>query len=108
QPEAWQCRDSLLVLMVMAQRLSSSAESDLASFEWFKRLPDDWSKFIFPLQHPWNKPLFGEDFLNDDWPNALTQRPLDPTEPKGSWVRNTQFYGSNGWVFVEDDAKFLA
>lgn len=107
-PEQWQCRDSILVLMVMAQRLSSSAESDLAAYQWFKKLPEDWSKFIFPIQHPWNKPLFGEDFLNDEWPDALTQRPLETSEPKQVWVRDTKFYGSNSWVFVEDDARFLA
>lgn len=60
QPEAWKPRDSLLVLMMMAFQLAQGSEEEAKRAAWKAHLPAEWFDFMFPSDHPYNRPLFGE------------------------------------------------
>jgi penicillin amidase len=59
EPEAWSCSDSLLILMLMAEELSSSADREASQMVWREHLSTAWNQFLFPNEHPWNHPMFG-------------------------------------------------
>ncbi len=112
QPEAWTCKDSLAVLMMMSEDLSGAVARERGRGEWMKSLPEEWSNFLFTSGNQWNKPLFGvvqspEIKIPDkkDW--------LPPTVDLGS-VEIKNLYasafppGSNSWVYRGKSGLFLA
>lgn len=106
-PEPWTCADSMAVMLAMARDLSSSASRDLERWGWRAALDEEWERFLFPEDHPWNIPLFGEPGP----PLALPERRLsegralpgapgdDPITPgSNSWA----WRGSSGALLVND------
>ncbi len=114
RPEPWQCRDSLLILLLMADTLTSTAAREGRQWLWRRGLPKDWEAFLFPDSHPWNQPLFD---ANKSIPlrlpgsgNFLPKTPLQETE----WAINSSTHadnmvlGSNSWAWRGPGGYFLA
>ncbi|MCK6547146.1 penicillin acylase family protein [Myxococcota bacterium] len=59
KPERWEGSDSLLVLLSMAEQLSSYAMPELSGERWLQHLPPEWAELLFTKDHPWNEPMFG-------------------------------------------------
>ncbi len=59
-PEPWSCRDSLLILLAMAENLTTGIDKDILRTKWNRYLDSEWQNFLFPNEHPWNIPLFGK------------------------------------------------
>jgi penicillin amidase len=58
-PEPWSCRDSLLIIMLMGEELTASADREAGQMAWKNHLSSTWQQFLFPREHPWNVPMFG-------------------------------------------------
>lgn len=124
-PEAWSPRDSLLVLLLMCEQLATSAPGEAITARWQDHLPAEWFEFLFPSDHPWNQPLFG------DKPKAhpsLPRQPLraDPITtqvdaPSGLWAEGLSAEvwaslgldhagegASNSWAWCRGEHCFLA
>ncbi|MEZ4743079.1 MAG: penicillin acylase family protein [Bdellovibrionota bacterium] len=111
-PEPWSCSDTISILMLMSEQLSSKAGYELKESIWRSHLSPSWQKFLFPREHPWNKPLFGQ----------ASGKPL-PLPKKSEWinqgnfkieqhasniVEDTDVIGSNSWAWKDDNKIFLA
>lgn len=92
-PEAWRGRDSLLVLMMMAYQLSQGSESEARRAVWKEHLPAEWFGFLFPENHPYNRPLFG------DAPAVAMHAPSTPL-PKAAITEGE--FASGPSVFSKD------
>lgn len=95
-PEAWSGKDSLLILLDMAEQLSASADADAAVGSAAPRLGPEWSAFIFPADHPWNAPLFGGKSAAGPplpWSRALPMTPIAPGELARSALASSQLEG---------------
>lgn len=104
RPEPWTCADTMLVLLAMAADLSSTAEAEAQRAQWSSVLPDAWDRFIFPVDHPWNLPLFGP-------PTAALRLPsgsLEPGAAPGPAPVDTPTPGSNNWAWRGTSGTFLA
>lgn len=87
EPERWKPRDSLLVLMMMAYQLTQGSEEEARRAVWKEKLPPEWFDFMFPTDHPYNHPLFGE---------APSHGPMIPTHPLATAsVSSDEFSGLN-------------
>jgi len=107
-PEPWTCADSMLVLFVMAERLSSTAWRDEQKAAWVDALDEEWVRFLFPQDHPWNEPLFGESPGELALPTTtLPSTPL--AEALGRSVAGAgPMEGSNSWAWRGRSARLLA
>lgn len=104
-PAPWTCRDSMLVMMSMARDLSSAAEDEGNEHLWREVLDPDWEQLLFPEDHPWNHPLFGEN------PHRLhlPATPLASGEATPKPPGDTPLYpGSNSWAWRGETGAFLA
>src|SRR5690606_2396635 len=118
KPEPWACTDSLLVLIEMAETLTSSAYREARAGRWREYLPEDWWNFIYTLDHPWNRPYFGpqvprypklpssENFL----PMAPISESAEPEEKAASLdlFERVPAIGSNNWAYRGKNGAFLA
>lgn len=109
EPEPWSGVDTMLVLLQMSQQLSAVANLEAAQSLWRNVLDDDWEQFLFPVNHPWNIPMFGQSGPKlklppkDKWlPTA--QPSLKPT----TQVAANEFAGSNNWAWRGTNAYFVA
>jgi penicillin G amidase len=110
KPAHWKCRDSLLILLSMAEDLSATIESEAVASVWRRFLPPSWEQFLYPQDHPWNKPLFNQQFRfkPSAAPVALKRAPIGPAEVKEPNVLDNFFPGSNGWVYRGPEGIYLA
>ncbi len=106
EPEPWTCADSMLILLAMARDLSASSDDDLALWGWRAALDEDWERFLFPEEHPWSRPLFGQS----GGPLALPTRALPRAElPPGFGPRDHEITpGSNSWAWRGSSGALLA
>ncbi len=112
QPEPWTCADSLLVLLEMADTLSSGADREAENVAWRRHLSESWQAFLFPVDHPWNHPYFGTPTQKGPaFPPASEFLPKKPLEPKQSSRRrhvDPDPVGSNNWGWRGPTGAFLA
>lgn len=107
-PEEWTCSDCLLVQLIMADGLSSGIEADLIRGRWREVLDESWDQFLFPVEHPWNQPVFRAK-LSHELPDPAAWLPQAPlqlsrTEPQQVF----QSPGSNAWMWRGDGGAYLA
>ncbi len=113
EPEKWSCADSILVMMYMAEFLTSSADYEARQSVWRERLSIEWQNFFFPKHHPWSKPMFGSRNrpaapLPPRW-QYLSDVPIDDVlEGAFMQFKHTYFPGSNGWAWSDGKTSFLA
>lgn len=80
-PEPWTGQDSLLILLLMAEELTSSAPSEANEGRFRRALPAEWADFLFTPNHPWNEPMFGGPSPPTVLPSTpLAHHPLEPDE----------------------------
>lgn len=114
EPEVWTCADSLLVVIEMAETLTSSAETEARQWAWRRHLSPAWQNFLFPEQLPWNVPLFGAtDHKPPPFPPAaewLLKRPLDESAAvkTGALFEERPAIGSNSWAWRGKTGHYLA
>lgn len=119
-PEPWSPRDSLLVLMLMCEQLATSAPGEALSSRWQDALPAEWYNFLFPTDHPWNQPLFGEKprdrpaLPERRLPNApITAARTVPTTPADVTLADLGLASSgegasNNWGWCRGEECYLA
>lgn len=109
-PEPWNGYDSLLIIMSMAHTLSNNAPKEVYQTQWKKQLDDDWKAFLFPRNHPWNHPLFGEAGPAIQIPPQ--NKWLPPSTPDNikhsANLMVDPVFGSNNWAIRLHDQYFLA
>lgn len=113
EPEPWVCADSLLVLLEMSDMLTASADREAKREVWRRHLSPAWENFLFPLDHPWNRPMFGTPpRAAPALPPAsefLKPRPLDDEELGAALsVETSAIVGSNNWAWRGRTGVFLA
>lgn len=114
RPEPWRCEDTLLVILSMAETLSSSSENELTQAKWRKVLPPAWENFIYTMEHPWNKPYFNERERNPlvipNGADALPAKAISAQEFASRPAMNTEPYaiGSNSWAWHGPAGSYLA
>jgi penicillin G amidase len=107
QPNAWECRDTMLILLTMAEDLSASIEEEPALGVWHNFLTPGWEHFLFTQNHPWNEPIIGDPPNEEDRLDPkefLPMRELSATEkqpplPKGDADADLASVGSNNWAY---------
>lgn len=107
EPEPWRCQDTALVLLAMSETLSAYAPRETQQYAWRKALPEAWSRFLLPRDHPWNQPLFG----GETQPLALPGPPLPPTSVElilGTLPPSERSPGSNNWAWRGPKGAWLA
>lgn len=114
KPEDWSCADSLLVLMEMAETLSGFAEGEARQHVWREKLSPAWENFLFSMEQPWSKPLFGQPVLAapplPPVSERLPRQPIDATKIKEAKVlhEDPPVIGSNNWAWRGATGAFLA
>lgn len=112
QPQSWSCSDTLLILLEMADQLTSAEKNKLKANAWQKHLPNSWAKFLYPQNHRWNQPLFGQKQQHapplpekTDWlkPYKLTGQVIRPVN-----IDPSHALGSNNWAYHSHKGSFLA
>lgn len=110
-PQPWACRDSLLILLSMAEDLSEAIDEEAPGSLWRKNLPKPWEDFLFAQNHPWNRPIFGAPSavrLDIPVPFRLKRQPIQSGEGGESELADEFFPGSNAWVYRGPEGIFLA
>ncbi len=111
QPEDWSCRDSLLVTLSMADRMSGFATTEYTLWAWRKHLSSHWQRFLFPDDHPWNQPIFGKAQSNVIVPpppkEHLATVRIDSTKVEDV-TGSPHATGSNSWAYRGERGQFLA
>lgn len=81
-PEPWKVEDTLFITILMSEQLATAAPGEALRQRWSEGLGDAWFDFLFPVDHPWNKPLFGTpDRSGPAMPaTPLPAAPLEETE----------------------------
>ena len=105
RPEPWTCRDSMLIMLMMGENLSATADDEAAREPLRAALPPAWDAFLFPKDHPWNEPLFGEA------PAPLALPPAAATiggAPPDALDEDAPTPGSNAWAWSGATGTFLA
>lgn len=111
--EPWECRDSILILMSMADTLTTTSFREAQQWVWRRNLPKDWEAFLFPHSHPWNQPLFDAKLVK---PMVLPHEqhfiPMAPIAAS-EWAgfedhERHMIYGSNSWAWRGPGGYFLA
>ena len=105
EPRPWTCADSMLVMLAMARDLSSASEDEANEARWREALDPEWQQLLFPVDHPWNHPLFGENPHRTHLPST----PLAPSSPAPSAPGDAPMTpGSNSWAWRGATGAFLA
>ena len=113
EPKPWSCRDSLLIVMSMADSMSNHLDGEAASTIWHAALPDSWWKFFHITSHPWNVPLFpGTDRHIAQLPNKTEWLPAEVLSPLDfaavNIVDDRTTIGSNSWAYRGSKGAWLA
>lgn len=112
KPEPWTCADSLLVLLEMADVLTSGADREADNAAWRRNLSEAWQAFLFPVDHPWNHPYFGTKTAEHPaFPPAnefLPLKPLGPERGASLGYVDPDPVGSNNWAWRGPSGAFLA
>ncbi len=110
KPVTWKCRDSILVLLSMVEDLTESVEGEAVASVWRRFLPPSWEQFLYPQEHPWNKPVFNKEFRFKPKPPpvALRAAPIAVDEVKEPEVLDNFFPGSNAWVYRGSEGVYVA
>jgi len=113
EPESWQCSDSILVTMYMAEFLTSTADYEARQSVWRDHLSIEWQNFFFPKHHPWSRPMFGSPNrpfapMPPRW-QYLSNEPLgDEDDQASQGFKHTYYIGSNSWAWSNGNQAFLA
>lgn len=110
QPEPWTCADSMLVLLTMAETLSSGADREAQQEVWRRHLSPAWQEFLFPVDHPWNHPLVGTTTRQQPaFPPESQFLPMQPLsgDELGA-VAHPYVVGSNNWAWRGPTGTFLS
>jgi len=111
KPEAWQCRDSILIVLLMADDLSGGAFREAMEYRWQTGLSPEWRAFLFPKYHPWAKPLFGKAASPAvRLPPADQYLPLtkiEGNELAEHFNNEAAAIGSNAWVWAKAGSPTL-
>ncbi len=110
-PKLWKAEDSLLIVLLMTEELSASAEKEAKQYQWRKQLLPDWEDFLFTNHHPWNTPLFGTVSDTTQLPakaHWLPRKAIADTAISTPRAVQTGFAGSNSWAWVGENTAFLA
>ena len=59
-PKPWQGKDSLLIVLQMAETLTRMDHLEAVQSVWRDHLTPEWQAYLFPREHPWNQPYFGQ------------------------------------------------
>jgi penicillin amidase len=120
KPGQWKPRDSLLVLLAMDEQLTASSAAEAAVDHWAAKLGPEWSLFLFPDDHPWNEPMFGERPRPGPpipFARALAAKKIDATEADAAesvTIASRELGpsdaspGSNNWAWCGKTGCFLA
>lgn len=112
EPEPWSCRDTILVLLEMADMLTASADSEARSEPWRRNLSSAWEEFLFSENHPWNKPLFGESLSPETIlppkEEFIAMAPINPEKHANINFDDPEIIGSNNWAWAGSTGKFVA
>lgn len=114
KPEAWNCADSLLVVLSMSEMLASTSEDEFVQAKWRKVLSPSWQSFLYTYEHPWNKPFFNERERKTleipSGKDALPEKPLAPEEyafVEGTPDDEPYAMGSNSWAWNGPAGSYL-
>lgn len=111
-PEPWRCEDSLLIVMEMADLLTSSYKKEANEAAWREHIPESWYQFLFPQNHPWNQPMFGQKLVDGpslpDSKHWLQKEHIEDQEELAQLVENPSVLGSNNWAYRGKKGDFLA
>lgn len=109
RPDPWTPKDSLLVLLQMCDQLAVAAHSEADREIWRQKLPPEWYAFLFPRNHPWNRPLFGGAPGGITLPESkLKKKKVEPSELSAAPVPSHDVLGSNSWGWCGKSGCFLA
>jgi penicillin G amidase len=105
KPQHWSCKDTLLMMFLIAEDLTGEYENDLLRMEWQAKLPQDWFDFLFKSHHPWASPTLGKETRQKGWPKEVLswKRTIDAEE-----FEFLPTSGSNAWVYQDGESYFLA
>jgi penicillin amidase len=110
-PEPWSCADTILVALNMAEQLSTGAGREALESVWRGAMDEEWADFLFPKDHPWNEPLFGENPKR----LALPTSPLPKTAigdvlavARPVAAADSPAAGSNSWAWRGPSGSYLA
>ncbi len=129
-PEPWRGQDTLLILLLMAEELTSSAPSEANEGRFRRALPAEWADFLFTPNHPWNEPMFGGPTPGTVIPStSLPHHALEPEEglsvaavdlraeerpaiaelaPLGFPADTGPLLASNNWAYSGKNGTFVA
>lgn len=113
EAEEWNCADSVLVLMAMAEELTSVSRVELAHAGWRQHLTPEWDNFLYPDNHPWNLPYFGKpEHAGPVLPPPEQYLPAGPPsaadEVAALRVEGVPPVGSNNWAWRGRSKYLLA
>jgi len=110
-PTPWEAKDSLLIVLEMAETLTRMDHLEALQSVWRAHLTPAWQAYLFPTEHPWNKPYFGQASKTllppkSEWIPS-TQKPLD-TQATSRVNISPYTVGSNEWAWRGQAQYFLA
>lgn len=113
EPTPWTCVDTFLIVLLMTDDMSHSWSRDLDIKAWHDALPQEWFHFVYPLQHPWNKPWFITETKSPSKitvpKDALPETSLNDDDFK-NLVQDGEhgISGSNSWAYRGRKGAWLA
>lgn len=108
RPSPWRCEDSLSLLINMAETLSTTSDDDALTWPWRQALGEEWAAFLFPLDHPWNVPLIGENPRRLKVPDQPLPGGRPPADAPVGQEAEGFVPGSNNWAWRGETGTFLA
>jgi len=111
RPEPWSCRDSLAVVLTMSEVLTGYVSREAKQHRWRSHLSRDWQAFLFPRDHPWNRPLFNDSQARATTELSLPAEFIDSTEGEKKVFNKLLDYisiGSNSWAARDKSHRYLA
>lgn len=104
EPETWEGKDSLLIMLSMAEQLTAFSWMEALAGRWSEHIGEEWARFLFTEDHPWNEPMFGTKHPSGPplpVERALPLKPIDPEE-RGKSARAIASLRENGAPQVID------
>lgn len=111
EPEPWSTRDTMFIVLIMSEQLATAAPGEAIRHRWRGLLGEAWFAFLFPTDHPWNKPLFGKPATTSLAMPAkkLPMAKIAPAElAVGPSAPKPPVAGSNSWAWCGESGCFLA